>query len=300
MNKPVIDLKKCTLCGMCIKVCPKNIIEIENKNISVNDNGCILCSQCQTACKYNAVIFDSSLLKEINFRSFLYRGKYVSPGTVDFRDLINLMRSRRSVRNYMERDLPEKLLLDLVEFAVTAPSGSNSQKWEFTVVNGRKRVLDFGKQIENFFRKVNRIVANPVTRYLSFFVMGRALIKYYRRHYRTVEMALSEARGGRDMLFHGAPSLIIIHSAMKGSLPLEDAQYAAYNITQLAHAMGLGTCFIGYASEVMNKSKDVKSYLGIDPSHRVNAVLTVGYPSVKYFNLALRKNYKVNYIGDKN
>jgi len=75
----VVDQTKCTSCGMCIKACPKKIIELvsadskahvlcmsteRGKKVSENCKiGCIACRLCVKACKYDAVIFTDNLSK---------------------------------------------------------------------------------------------------------------------------------------------------------------------------------------------------------------------------------------------
>jgi nitroreductase len=83
---------------------------------------------------------------------------------------------------------------------------------------------------------------------------------------------------------------------MDGNSPLENAQYAAYNICLMAHSMGLGTCFIGYASYFLNQDKAWKKRLGIPAAHGVHAVLTLGYPVKKFVKPALRKDYPVRWM----
>ncbi len=112
----------------------------------------------------------------------------------------------------------------------------------------------------------------------------------------SVERALKESEAGNDLLFHGAPALIIIHGTTEGSTPLEDAQFASYNMTLLAHALGLGTCYIGYAVESINRSSSIKAYLGIPSGNRIHAVLAAGYPDVKFEKPALRKKYSARII----
>ena len=149
------------------------------------------------------------------------------------------------------------------------------------------------QDIERFFVKLNRLAANPWIRFISPLFAGRTLIRYYKNHYESVKMGLEEARKGHDLLFHGAPALIVIHSSTEGSLPRDDAQYAAYNITLLAHSLGLGSCFIGYASETLNRARDIRIKLGIPVNNRVHAVLVLGYPDVQFHRLSLRKQYSV-------
>jgi NAD-dependent dihydropyrimidine dehydrogenase PreA subunit len=56
-----VDENKCAGCGMCVKVCSRNvyeILEIDNKKISVtiNAGNCVGDGSCHMVCKSNAII----------------------------------------------------------------------------------------------------------------------------------------------------------------------------------------------------------------------------------------------------
>ncbi len=50
------------------------------------------------------------------------------------REFFNLMRSRRTVRDFSSRDVPFELIETAIAAAGTAPSGANMQPWRFVVV----------------------------------------------------------------------------------------------------------------------------------------------------------------------
>lgn len=291
---PMIDENRCNKCGKCIEVCPKDSITIIEGKITHLTGDCILCSHCYAVCPTEAISFDPALLRKSMFYTFTIDDH--RHHSISAQDFAAFSMERRSIRKYRETPVATEILRDLVEFATTAPSGSNCQNWEFTVIPERSKVFELASAIRDFFLRINSIVRNPLLRYLSVVFAGTALIKYYRDHFSSVELGLMEAEKGRDLLFHGAPALIIIHSDMEGSLPLEDGQYAAYNIALLAHAMGLGSCFIGYASETLNRSNKIKESVGIPRKNRVLAVLALGYPDVTFERFAMRKNYRMNFI----
>jgi nitroreductase/NAD-dependent dihydropyrimidine dehydrogenase PreA subunit len=293
---PQIDHDACTLCGRCIDVCPKKVLAVSEKKISVSVDECMLCSHCYTVCHYNAIHFDPDALVNLKFLSFPYSEKMIAPGMFSAVELVNFIRSRRSVRKFKNDPVARETISDLIEFAVAAPSGSNCQEWEFLAINGRDRVWELALEIKKFFVRLNRLAKNPFIRYLSVPVAGTALIRYHREHMDSVETALRESEAGHDLLFHSAPSVIILHSAMEGSTPVEDAQYAAYNMTLLGHALGLGTCFIGYAVESINRSAALKRYLGIPDGNRVTAVIALGYPDASFEKPALRKKFPLRFM----
>jgi nitroreductase len=55
-------------------------------------------------------------------------------------NLMDIIKKRRSVRNFTEEEVSEKILQELIEAAIWAPSGSNTQSWRFIVINNRERV----------------------------------------------------------------------------------------------------------------------------------------------------------------
>jgi nitroreductase/ferredoxin len=291
---PGINAGRCTLCGKCVEVCPKKIITIKDGSVSLTGGDCMLCSHCYCACEYGAVSFGENL-RELTFKTITYSEDTSVKAAVSPDKIINFLRSRRSIRKYSDRPVADDIISDLIEFSVSAPSGSNAQSWEFTVVNGRDRVSLLADSFKKAFGMLNRLAGNPVTRYFSVPFFGNKIISYYKNNYNTVKTALEDAERGVDRLFHGAPCVIIIHSGA-GSMPAEDAQFAAYNIAILAHTLGLGTCFIGYASAAINRFKSLKERLDIPSGNRVNAVIAAGYPDIIFHRPALRKRYNVEFL----
>lgn len=58
---------------------------------------------------------------------------------------IDCIRDRRSVREYRQDPIPEKVLEEILESAVQAPSAGNVQDWEFVVVKNpdiKKRIVE--------------------------------------------------------------------------------------------------------------------------------------------------------------
>jgi len=60
-------------------------------------------------------------------------------------DLLNLIRSRRSIRRYRSDAIPRDVVEWLLEAAACAPSAHNRQPWRFAVVtspDAKKRLAD--------------------------------------------------------------------------------------------------------------------------------------------------------------
>ncbi len=54
-------------------------------------------------------------------------------------DFYEVVSTRRSVRAYQDRDIPETVLLRILEAGRSAPSGCNLQNWRFVVVRNAAR-----------------------------------------------------------------------------------------------------------------------------------------------------------------
>ena len=56
---------------------------------------------------------------------------------LDHQGLLELVMKRRSIRNFKTDDVPDELIKKILEVARWAPSGANSQPWEFVVIKDR-------------------------------------------------------------------------------------------------------------------------------------------------------------------
>lgn len=61
-------------------------------------------------------------------------------------DTLQAIRTRRSVRRFEKKPIPEELLKDLLAAAMSAPSARNSQPWQFVVID-RPDLLDQASRI---------------------------------------------------------------------------------------------------------------------------------------------------------
>lgn len=286
----VIDQELCTGCGLCVRVCPDETIGLVDERAEVIGDQCFQCGHCLAVCPVGAISVAALDPAALVFKTFTLDQRWLPWGEFDPALLVRLLASRRSCRNYLPQPVSRDLLLDLVKAGTTAPSGTNSQQWTFTILDKREQVERLGGAIAGFFIKLNRQATNPLLRLLAAIFLKDALGKYYRSYYRAIEQGLKKWRDeGRDLLFHGAPALIVVGSGPGASCPAEDALLASQNILLTAHAMGLGSCLIGYAVAALERQPDLKKILGMPASEQVYAVIALGFPGEKYQRMAGRK-----------
>ncbi|MBS1264170.1 MAG: Coenzyme F420:L-glutamate ligase [Methanonatronarchaeales archaeon] len=152
-------------------------------------------------------------------------------------DLLEAVHTRRSVRAFRDEPVPGELLERVLDAARQAPTAGNLQAWSVAVVE------DAGTQEGLAMAALGQghVAGAPVD--LVFVADGeRSAAKYGER--------------GRTLY------------------ALQDATIAATHAVLAAHALGLGTCWVGAMRE-----GDVEGLLGVPDGHRVVAIIPMGYPA---------------------
>jgi nitroreductase/Pyruvate/2-oxoacid:ferredoxin oxidoreductase delta subunit len=288
----VITADKCTGCGLCVTICPSGTLSLQEGKAVVTGDLSLSCGHCAAVCPADAITVHAIDPEASRYATFAADPRWLPPGEFNTAQLVRLMASRRSCRQFKNKPVEHPVLEDLVKIGITAPSGTNNQLWTFTILPDRESVVAFGDQVALFFKHINKLAENGLLRNALRLIGKAELAIYYRDYHQSVSEALTEReKGGRDRLFHGATAAIVVGSKPKGSTPKEDALLATQNILLAAHSMGLGTCLIGFAVIPLIKDIRTKRFLGIPDNEHVHAVIALGYPDERYIGMAGRKKY---------
>ncbi|MBU6431923.1 MAG: nitroreductase [Nitrospirae bacterium] len=167
-------------------------------------------------------------------------------------DLMDAIYSRRSVRSYTDQQVEKPVVESLIQAAVQAPSALNQQPWAFAVVQDGKLLAQYSNRVKAHVLKTLK-PQSPL---------------YNHRE----ELANPEYN-----VFYNAGTLIIVCAKPEGVHAEEDCSLAAQNLMLAAHAMGLGTCPIGFARPWLNLAR-TKRALAIPQDYTVVFPVIVGYP----------------------
>jgi len=297
VNTPVkIDDKTCIGCGLCIDVCPASILVLQEERAVVAGSKCIACGHCEAICPNGAVAMVDFEESGGEYATLRIASKWLPYGQYDVTSLVSLMRSRRSCRRFLDAPPDPALLEDLARIGVAAPSGTNSQPWAFTILPDRPAVLQLLKGVRHFYERLNKIARLPLLRAISRLGNGE-LAQYYHQYYGSVEKALTDWReSGKDQLFFNAPAVILVGSKPGASTPAEDALLATQNILLAAHAMGLGTCLIGFAVAALKRDPKIQKGLGIPKDEVIHAVIAIGRTDRAFCRITRRKKASIRIV----
>jgi nitroreductase/NAD-dependent dihydropyrimidine dehydrogenase PreA subunit len=284
-----IETSRCIGCGACVAVCPAQTLRLVDGKAVVAGAESLACGHCAAACPQEAVTVEALDPVQARFATFEADPRWLPPGRSDLAQLARLMASRRSCRNFTGDPVPLARLEDLVRIGITAPSGSNCQPWTFTLLPDRTAVLALAREVAAFFARLNRRAESAWLRWLLR-VAGRPQLDFYFRNYHdAVAENLSQwEQTGCDRLFHGAPAAMVVASR-PASCPIEDCLLATGQILLAAHAMGLGTCLIGFAVSALQHDRAIPRRLGLGPDETVRAVIALGHPAEAYRRPAGRR-----------
>ena len=251
--------EKCSGCGRCIADCPAHILELTDGHPSLaseREASCYQCQHCFAVCPSGAI----SILGLRPEDSVPLAGCGPDPSQLE-----TLIKGRRSVRHYQEENLDPALIQLLLETAWQAPTGRNDRQVRFTVVDDRAKLARLRTEVVAGIRKLVRDGALP-----------EAMSRFG-------EIARLWEEEGVDVLFRGAPHLLIASALAEVVTPMPDCLIALTTFDLLAQAHGVGTLWDGLATWAIQKLvPESLQTLGIPADHVFGYVLLFGKPAVRY------------------
>lgn len=156
--------------------------------------------------------------------------------------MIDLILERRSVKSYLDKEVPDDLLAQIIKCGIYAPSARNKQNWHFTVITHKDTI-----------EKINELT-----------LIG-------------MEKLGIQKEPGYHLFYH-APVVIVMSSAIEGFSEL-NCGCALENMSLAAKALGLDSCIVGQTRYMYHQAdvNDINRLLKIPEGYQHDASLIVGY-----------------------
>jgi nitroreductase len=171
-------------------------------------------------------------------------------------NFLELVKSRQSVRKYLDKPVERDKIVRCLEAARLAPSASNGQPWKFIVVDQ-----------DDLVAKVAAKTMGPLWTFNKFVPQSKVIVAIVIEKMKMITTAGAAIKDKEYSLF--------------------DIGIAAEHFCLQATEEGLGTCMLGWFDE-----RGVKELLSIPFDKRIGLLITVGYPPADYtIRKKIRKSF---------
>lgn len=161
-------------------------------------------------------------------------------------DVLEAIRQRHATRSYAATPVDEATVRKLLDAAIHAPSANNLQPWSFVVIQDRKLLKEISEEAKA------ALAQDP----------------HWKSHLPLTDPAFD--------IFYGAGTLVVICSRRDGFAPVGDCYLAGENLMLAATDLGLATCPIGLARDVL-QAPAMKRRLGVPPDEQPVLPIAVGH-----------------------
>lgn len=157
---------------------------------------------------------------------------------------INDIITRRSVKKYIDKAVPQELLEQIVKTGTYAPTGRNSQSPIIIAVTN--------KEMRDKLSRINLDI-----------IMGKNLA----------------TSSGHSDPFYGAPVVLVVLAKKDVATRVYDGSLVMENMMVAANSLGLGSCWIHRAKETFEteEGKQILRDLGIEDEYEGIGNCIVGY-----------------------
>ena len=228
------DEAYCMACGHCVAVCPHGALSVSGVNIE------------------NCPEIERDLL-------------------LSWDQAEQFLRSRRSIRLFKDKPIDREKLEQLIKTARYAPTASNAQKIEWTVIEGRNKLGVLSKETINWMERV--IKAQPDSTVADYF---RPVVARWAKGY--------------DGILRTAQTLIVPSAPKENTNGMVDLSIALAYLELAALPLGVGTCWAGFLRGAMLATPRLVESMGLPEGHTWFYPMMIGYPKSKYYRLSERKD----------
>lgn len=248
-----VDKEKCIHCGLCVKDCSANALNLNgDKFPEIDEKKCFKCQHCLAVCPVGAI---SVCGKNPENSDKIY---FQNPEMI-----LNLIKSRRSYRHYKQENLAQAKMQKLKDMLKYVPTGCNFHKLHFAFIDDIEVMNEFRsyvnqKILDALTKKSVKAIANKLSRYTKAFL------------------------NGQDIIFRGAPHMVVVSTPVDAPCYNVDPMIALSYFELYAQSMNVGTCWCGLAEFCLLVMPELSDYLKIPTGYKASYVMLFGEPDIKF------------------
>ncbi len=286
----LIDHSKCTVCGLCVKVCKDFSLVIEDKTLKVSPKplfGCIGCGQCVAVCPHDAIMVEGRTLSPEDYAPLK------RDDLPDYNQLYQLLLNRRSIRDFKDKPVEQELIDKILSLTSTAPMGLPPSDVGVMVLNTKEKVRQFSFDFFDLLDRMKWMVSPLPMSLMRPFMSKDNYLMFKSFVVPLVEFFAESRKRDENYLLYDAPLAMMFYGNMSDPA---DPYIAATYATLAAESLGLGSCMIGSVGPFLkNTGKDFKQKYGLPAKMNDSIIVIFGYPQMKYSKTVKRSFAKVDY-----
>ena len=177
-------------------------------------------------------------------------------------EVLKAIRKRRSVRMFLDREVPEEEITTLLQAANLAPSAHNQQSWRFIVVTGERK------------KKLVNLIALKAA---DFERPSSVLLRMASRTIQEAPLVIAIANSG-ELIKHGSELFRLRKEASHDffrTMEIQSSAAAVQNLLLAATSLAIGAVWLG----ILYLIKDSILKFLEEPKGEFMAVVPVGYAS---------------------
>ncbi len=181
--------------------------------------------------------------------------------------VLEAIHQRRSIRAYEAKPVPREILKTIIDAANEAPSAMNSQPWRFVVVENAEAKKKLLAAALPQAKKITELVkdADP-------------------ERYETIKKRYAELP---DPVYYSAPAVVFVIG--RGRYAPHSCPLACENRMLAAHALGLGSCWVGFGAMVTD-DPEARTVLQLGDDETIFGPILIGYPKGKVPGRPVKRN----------
>jgi len=273
-----IDLNKCDFCGLCLRICHESCIKFIDGILSIDYKYCSTCTQCIATCPKQALCWDN--FKPEEFDKSLYP---------DSSQLAELLRERRTIRDFTKQQIDKSLLEEVAGYAIYAPTHDFNLR--IIIVDDETIIKRIDALILKFSTNLYKWVYKPKIIYLLLKLLTPAYEFEFLKAKPKLENVIKRNKGLKSK----PAAVIMIIGNKKTPLSLESAQYALYNIDLYAQTKGIACRNLVGNQLILNVNKQFKKLIGLTRDEKIYGTIALGYPAVRFRNKVCGKQINIQW-----
>ena len=263
-----INKETCTKCGICANMC--GMIHFKEGSYPVQipgtDEFCMRCGHCIGICPNGSITH-----KEMPPEQCPLIEESLA---VSFEQCAQLIRSRRSIREYQDKLVPREEIERIIDVARFSPTGHNMQEVWWMVIDDREELRNLTAIGVDWFRSM----AEGDTPWAM-----------------EMQMILKAHEMGINVFLRDAPALVIAFTEKDIPIAATDCAIALSYFDLAATTAGLGCCWNGFFSFSAQTFPAMIEAVAMPEGFTPYVALMLGYPKYKYQRIPVRKDARIIY-----